>query len=100
MVYEKPNHIKEELIHASKLAKGLNSSYKSTLAAKHGVTLKDGNQCHPLERMVLKINKLQPFLVDIDDLYKDGMKMTKLHNRNIILPFSLKFESHEMIQSQ
>ena len=58
IVFEKMNHIKEELIHASKVSKKIKSSYVSTLVDKKSIIHKDGNLCHPLSSTVLKINKL------------------------------------------
>ena len=56
----------------------------------------DGNLMHSLVSSILKISNLQPFMCDIEDL-NNKIELKKFRSRSIILPFALKFESHERI---
>jgi len=72
------------------------ATYKSSLP-DDSISKEDGNFQHPLFSSILKVNNLQPFLCDIEDLNKPDMAMHKLHNRAIILPFGIRYEQNDMI---
>ena len=56
----------------------------------------EGNLMHSLVSSILKISNLQPFMCEIEDL-NQKIDLAKFRSRAIILPFALKFESHERI---
>lgn len=97
-IFEKVNRIKEELVHLAHHGfEKLFPDFRTTLP-EGSVTKADGLHQHPLFSILLKVNGLQPFLCDIADLNKPGLQLELLHRRQIIVPFNLKFESHDMIQ--